>query len=67
MSSEVERHGHLDATAGREVVYCHACANEWYRDENGLTCPECQGEITEIVSLALKPLHFRSQFADDDI
>ncbi|EKJ70695.1 hypothetical protein FPSE_09205 [Fusarium pseudograminearum CS3096] len=49
MSSHAERHGHLDATAGREVVYCHACANEWYRDEGGLTCPECRGEITEII------------------
>ncbi|KAF5002347.1 hypothetical protein FGRMN_358 [Fusarium graminum] len=49
MSSPGQTHGHLDATAGREVVYCHACAGEWYRDENGLTCPECQGEITEII------------------
>ncbi|KAH7242493.1 hypothetical protein BKA59DRAFT_457071 [Fusarium tricinctum] len=49
MSSPGERHGHLDATTGRDVVYCHACAGEWYRDENGLTCPECQGEITEII------------------
>jgi Zn finger protein HypA/HybF involved in hydrogenase expression len=51
MSSHAERHGHLDATAGREIVYCHACASEWYRDEDGLTCPECRGEITEIVRL----------------
>ncbi|KAG8676102.1 hypothetical protein FPOAC1_002098 [Fusarium poae] len=49
MSSHAERHGHLDATAGREIVYCHACASEWYRDEDGLTCPECRGEITEII------------------
>ncbi|KAH7198585.1 uncharacterized protein B0J16DRAFT_41670 [Fusarium flagelliforme] len=58
MSSEVERHGHLDATAGREVVYCHACANEWYRDENGLTCPECHGEITEIIDPENDPRDF---------
>lgn len=56
MSSHAERHGHLDATAGREVVYCHACAGEWYRDENGLTCPECHGEITEIVCFPTLPL-----------
>lgn len=42
--------GHLDATGDREVVYCHACANEWYRDNHGLTCPRCQGDIIEIVS-----------------
>jgi hypothetical protein len=54
--SHAERHGHLDATAGRKVVYCHACVAEWYRDENGLTCPECHGEITEIVGFPLLPL-----------
>ncbi|KAF5025482.1 hypothetical protein F66182_2458 [Fusarium sp. NRRL 66182] len=56
MSSHDERHGHLDATAGRDVVYCHACAGEWYRDEHGLTCPECHGEITEIVCCPPKSL-----------
>ncbi|KAB5515621.1 hypothetical protein GE09DRAFT_576152 [Coniochaeta sp. 2T2.1] len=31
---------HLDATLGREVVACHACQNEWYRDEQPtLECP----------------------------
>ncbi|RSL89424.1 hypothetical protein CEP51_001223 [Fusarium floridanum] len=49
MSSQGDHHGHLDATAGREVVFCHACSNEWYRDEHGLTCPECHGDITEII------------------
>jgi Zn finger protein HypA/HybF involved in hydrogenase expression len=48
--------GHLDATGDREVVYCHACAHEWYRDEHGLICPSCQGEITEIVSCTLANL-----------
>ncbi|KAH7190821.1 hypothetical protein DER44DRAFT_903702 [Fusarium oxysporum] len=56
--SRAERHGHLDATAGREVVYCHACVAEWYRDENGLTCPECHGEITEIIDPANDPRDF---------
>lgn len=42
-------HRHLDANAGREVVYCHACSNEWYRDERGLQCPGCYSDITEIV------------------
>ncbi|KAF4340321.1 RING finger [Fusarium beomiforme] len=58
MSSHAERHGHLDATTGREVVYCHACAGEWYRDESGLTCPECHGEITEIIDPANDPRDF---------
>jgi hypothetical protein len=58
--SHAERHGHLDATAGREVVYCHACVAEWYRDENGLTCPECHGEITEIVGFPLLPLDIQN-------
>ncbi|KAK2060992.1 hypothetical protein LY76DRAFT_391556 [Colletotrichum caudatum] len=41
---------HLDATAGREVVFCHACSHEWWQDEHGLQCPRCESEITEIVS-----------------
>lgn len=45
---------HLDATGDREVVYCHQCSNEWWRDEQGLICPRCEGEATEIVSI-LKP------------
>jgi hypothetical protein len=40
---------HLDATGDREVVYCHSCSHEWYRDEHGLECPECGGDITEVV------------------
>lgn len=31
------------------MVYCHQCENEWYRDEHGLTCPECQSDFTEII------------------
>ncbi|KAK8010379.1 hypothetical protein PG990_009344 [Apiospora arundinis] len=40
---------HLDASAGREVVFCHQCEHEWYRDEEGLPCPRCHCEATEIV------------------
>ena len=36
--------------AQRELVYCHACNDEWYRDEHGLQCPRCESEIVEIVS-----------------
>lgn len=49
MSSQDHHHGHLDATTGREVVYCHACSGEWYRNEHGLECQECGSEITEMV------------------
>jgi E3 ubiquitin-protein ligase RNF115/126 len=44
-----EQRRRLDITGSREVVYCHHCENEWYRDENGLVCPRCDGEVTEIV------------------
>jgi hypothetical protein len=51
MASNISpRYDHLDAFAGREVVYCHQCRREWYRDESGLICPHCDGEATEIVS-----------------
>ena len=33
----------------RELVLCHGCENEWYRDEHGLQCPQCQCDIVEIV------------------
>ena len=46
---------HLDASGSREVVYCHQCENEWYQDDNGLICPRCEGEVTEIVSLLPYP------------
>ncbi|KAH7133506.1 hypothetical protein EDB81DRAFT_695013 [Dactylonectria macrodidyma] len=46
---------HLDATAGRDVVFCHACEYEWYRDQQGLTCPRCLGDITEIIEPANDP------------
>lgn len=33
----------------RELVFCHQCENEWYRDEHGIICPECQSDFTEII------------------
>ncbi|KAF3917430.1 hypothetical protein ABW21_db0207217 [Orbilia brochopaga] len=33
----------------RELVYCHQCQNEWYRDQHDLTCPGCNSEFTEIL------------------
>ncbi|KAI1876979.1 hypothetical protein JX265_000249 [Neoarthrinium moseri] len=51
-SGEESEYGHLDATGDREVVYCHACGHEWYRDRHGLICPrpECESEATEIIT-----------------
>ncbi|CAM1511158.1 Fc.00g086710.m01.CDS01 [Cosmosporella sp. VM-42] len=50
-----DNHGHLDATTDREVVFCHACSHEWYRDEHGLECPECHSDATEIIELENDP------------
>ncbi|PFH62697.1 hypothetical protein XA68_12375 [Ophiocordyceps unilateralis] len=55
MASPSRRGGRLDATSDRAVVYCHACSNEWYRDEHGLYCPACGSDITEIVDLSSDP------------
>ncbi|MCJ1282256.1 hypothetical protein MMC26_001579 [Xylographa opegraphella] len=33
----------------RELVFCHQCENEWFRDEHGLECPRCHSEIVEII------------------
>jgi len=34
----------------RDLVFCHQCENEWYRDEHGLECPDCHSDVVEIVS-----------------
>ncbi|THY89700.1 hypothetical protein D6C92_07078 [Aureobasidium pullulans] len=36
----------------RDLVFCHVCENEWFRDEGGLTCPDCHSDFTEIPPLA---------------
>ncbi|KAF1976501.1 hypothetical protein BU23DRAFT_565669 [Bimuria novae-zelandiae CBS 107.79] len=33
----------------REMMFCHECHDEWYRDERGIICPECGSEFTEII------------------
>lgn len=33
----------------REMMFCHVCENEWYRDEHGLECPECHSDFTEVI------------------
>ncbi|KAF5574534.1 1-phosphatidylinositol-4 5-bisphosphate phosphodiesterase [Fusarium pseudocircinatum] len=39
----------------RDVVYCHECSAEWYRDENGLVCPQCQSGVVEIIEPETDP------------
>ena len=39
----------MDRNNNRDIVYCHECENEWYRDEHGLECPECHSDFIEIV------------------
>lgn len=47
---------HLDLTGGREVVYCHVCHHEWYKDEHPeLECPSCQESFCEIVRTTSSP------------
>lgn len=47
------RNYRLDATVGREVVYCHQCQHEWFHDDrpDTLDCPRCMNQCTEIVRL----------------
>lgn len=35
--------------AHRDMMFCHECNDEWYRDQHGLTCPECGSDFTEII------------------
>lgn len=46
---------HLEAENGREIVFCHMCSAQWFRDAHGLICPSCEGEITEIISAESDP------------
>ncbi|KAF2154069.1 hypothetical protein K461DRAFT_121591 [Myriangium duriaei CBS 260.36] len=46
----------MERSAGhRDIVYCHQCDNEWYRDEHGLECPACHSDFTEIVEAGHDP------------
>ncbi|KAI1177486.1 hypothetical protein F4777DRAFT_207415 [Nemania sp. FL0916] len=50
------RSPNLEPAEGREIVFCHSCYHEWYRDEhNGLECPRCQETFTEIVQPGSDP------------
>jgi len=39
----------------RDLVFCHQCEDEWYRDEHGLQCPHCHSDFTEIVEAGHDP------------
>ncbi|KAF8453971.1 hypothetical protein BGX38DRAFT_1175019 [Terfezia claveryi] len=41
--------GRGNAPRQRELVYCHRCQDEWFRDENGLVCPSCGSDFVEIM------------------
>lgn len=45
----------LNGTTGREVVFCHECEAEWWKNESGLDCPACGGKVTEMVSVRHSP------------
>lgn len=39
----------------REMMFCHQCENEWFRDEHGLECPECHSDFTEVIEVNNDP------------
>ncbi|KAF2025671.1 hypothetical protein EK21DRAFT_116601 [Setomelanomma holmii] len=55
---------HGQTPARRDMMFCHECADEWYRDEHGLTCPECGSDFTEIIEENNDPRD-SVMFADD--
>ncbi|RJE17698.1 RING finger domain protein [Aspergillus sclerotialis] len=32
-------------------MFCHACGGVWLRDGQGLTCPHCESDFTEIIEI----------------
>lgn len=46
----------LKPTSSTEVLLCHTCGHQWYKREQGLTCPKCRGEAIEILSVVDSPL-----------
>jgi uncharacterized Zn finger protein (UPF0148 family) len=53
--------GQPEAATKKEVVFCHACKHQWYKQKGNLTCPKCQGEATEILSEVETPFAPRAQ------
>jgi hypothetical protein len=57
----------MASQGARDLVYCHSCQEEWYRDEHGIVCPGCHSDFTEIVrgeSAHLKSARYASSFTD---
>ncbi|KAI0541074.1 hypothetical protein GGR58DRAFT_498418 [Xylaria digitata] len=65
MASQDQR---LEPVEGREIVFCHSCHNEWYRDahNDSLTCPLCRQDFTEIVDPGFDPRDGGSVDSDHD-
>ncbi|KAF2684066.1 hypothetical protein K458DRAFT_367492 [Lentithecium fluviatile CBS 122367] len=49
MASTGQQPSTAPSAGRREMMYCHECHDEWYRDEHGIICPECDSEFTEII------------------
>lgn len=39
-------------TAGEQLVFCHACSEEFYKQGGNLDCPRCHSDFTELVGLS---------------
>ncbi|KAF2203368.1 hypothetical protein GQ43DRAFT_271191 [Delitschia confertaspora ATCC 74209] len=39
----------------RDMMFCHECHDEWYRDKHGFTCPECGSDFTELIDPSYPP------------
>ncbi|KAL9095227.1 MAG: hypothetical protein Q9165_002483 [Trypethelium subeluteriae] len=50
----------------RDMVFCHVCENEWYREEHGLECPSCHSDFTEIIEQDHDPRVERQLHVDDE-
>lgn len=50
----------------RDVIFCHQCENEWYRDEHGLACPECHSDFTEIIEAGNDPREDEDRIPADE-
>ncbi|KAL9072442.1 MAG: hypothetical protein Q9161_003612 [Pseudevernia consocians] len=50
----------------RELVFCHACSNEWMRHQHGLQCPECHSDVVEIIDERHDPRDNHADVSDGD-
>ena len=50
----------------REVMFCHHCQHEWYRDEYGLICPNanCGSDFTEVMEDCDEPHQYGTRTTD---